>query len=224
MTSIDTLQDGALTPHRIVTLRRNFEDNVVYRMAQNAVCKISVDEITVNREIVTKSDFTFSHVLDDWSVTNQKSSGRCWMFAGLNLFRVGAMKKMNLKNFEFSQNYTFFWDKLERANYFLERIIELVDRPVDDRHVAWLLSRPLDDGGQWNMFVNIVKKHGLVPQAVMPETESSSSSSQMSATASGWLSLMPRPRLLLAISATVKIVVRSSSFGVSLIDVPPFAV
>ncbi|MCH8294128.1 C1 family peptidase [Candidatus Poribacteria bacterium] len=179
MTSIDTLQDGALTPHRIVTLRRNFEDNVVYRMAQNAVCKISVDEITVNREIVTKSDFTFSHVLDDWSVTNQKSSGRCWMFAGLNLFRVGAMKKMNLKNFEFSQNYTFFWDKLERANYFLERTIELVDRPVDDRHVAWLLSRPLDDGGQWNMFVNIVKKHGLVPQAVMPETESSSSSSQM---------------------------------------------
>ena len=179
MTSIDTLQDGALTPHRIVTLRRNFEDNVVYRMAQNAVCKISVDEITVNREIITKSDFTFSHVLDDWSVTNQKSSGRCWMFAGLNLFRVGAMKKMNLKNFEFSQNYTFFWDKLERANYFLERIIELVDRPVDDRHVAWLLSRPLDDGGQWNMFVNIVKKHGLVPQAVMPETESSSSSSQM---------------------------------------------
>jgi len=179
MTSIDTLQDGALTPHRIVTLRRNFEDNVVYRMAQNAVCKISVDEITVNREIVTKSDFTFSHVLDDWSVTNQKSSGRCWMFAGLNLFRVGAMKKMNLKNFEFSQNYTFFWDKLERANYFLERIIELVDCPVDDRHVAWLLSRPLDDGGQWNMFVNIVKKHGLVPQAVMPETESSSSSSQM---------------------------------------------
>lgn len=179
MTSIDTLQDGALTPHRIVTLRRDFEDNVVYRMAQNAVCKISVDEITVNREIVTKSDFTFSHVLDDWSVTNQKSSGRCWMFAGLNLFRVGAMKKMNLKNFEFSQNYTFFWDKLERANYFLERIIELVDRPVDDRHVAWLLSRPLDDGGQWNMFVNIVKKHGLVPQAVMPETESSSSSSQM---------------------------------------------
>jgi bleomycin hydrolase len=101
------------------------------------------------------------------------------MFAGLNLLRAGAMKKLNLKEFEFSQNYTFFWDKLERANYFLERIIETADRPVDDRHVAWLLSRPIDDGGQWNMFVNIVKKHGLVPKTAMPETESSSSSGKM---------------------------------------------
>ncbi len=177
--SIDISQDGALTPHRIAALRRDFEGASVYRMAQNAVCKISVDDIALNREVVTRSDFTFSHVLDDWSVTNQKSSGRCWMFAGLNLFRVGAMKQMSLKDFQFSQNYTFFWDKLERANYFLERIIERVDQPVDDRHVAWMLSQPLDDGGQWNMFVNIVKKHGLVPQAVMPETESSSNSSRM---------------------------------------------
>ena len=171
--------DGALAPHRIATLRRNFEGHSPYQMAQNAVCKISVDEIALNRHVVTGSDFTFSHVLDDWSVTNQKSTGRCWMFAGLNLFRVGAMKKMNIKDFQFSQNYTFFWDKLERSNYFLERIIELIDRPVDDRHVAWLLSRPLDDGGQWNMFVNVIKKHGVVPQAVMPETESSSNSSKM---------------------------------------------
>ncbi len=80
------------------------------------------------------------------------------------------MKKMKLKDFEFSQNYTLFWDKLERANYFLEAIIETADRPVDDRTVAFLLDRPLDDGGQWNMFVNIVRKHGLVPKAAMPET------------------------------------------------------
>ncbi|MCH8924062.1 MAG: C1 family peptidase, partial [Planctomycetes bacterium] len=107
--------------------------------------------------------------------------GRCWMFAGLNLFRVGAMQKMNLKEFQFSQNYAFFWDKFERANYFLERIIETADRDADDRHVAWLLERPLDDGGQWNMFINIIKKHGVVPQAVMPETESSSASARMNA-------------------------------------------
>jgi bleomycin hydrolase len=86
---------------------------------------------------------------------------------------------MNLKDFEFSQNFTLFWDKFERSNFFLEAIIETADRDVDDRTVAWLLERPLDDGGQWNMFVNIVKKHGLVPKAVMPETESSSNTRRM---------------------------------------------
>ncbi len=101
------------------------------------------------------------------------------MFAALNLFRVGAMKAMNLKNFEFSQNYTLFWDKFERANWFLEGVIETAGRDVDDRTVAFLLSRPVDDGGQWNMFINIVRKHGLVPQAAMPETESSSCTRRM---------------------------------------------
>ena len=106
---IGTIADGALSLHRIATLRKDFESNSVYRMAQNAVCKVTVDDIALNRQVITNGDFTFSHVLDDWSVTNQKRSGRCWMFAGLNLLRVGAMEKMNLKEFEFSQNYTFFW-------------------------------------------------------------------------------------------------------------------
>jgi bleomycin hydrolase len=103
------------------------------------------------------------------------------MFAGLNLFRVGAMKKMNLKDFEFSQNYTLFWDKFERSNFFLEAIIEtaMVGRDVDDRTVAFLLDRPLEDGGQWNMFINIIRKHGIVPKAAMPETQSSSDTARM---------------------------------------------
>ena len=100
-------------------------------------------------------------------------------FAGLNLIRHGAMKKMNIKQFEFSQNFAMFWDKLERANYFLEQIIATADHEVGDRVVAFLLSSPIDDGGQWNMFVNIVKKHGLVPQSAMPETQSSSSTRKM---------------------------------------------
>ena len=181
VTSIQTTESGALSLLRVGEMRARFEGSPGARMAQNAVCKHSVDEISLSRGIVTGTDFTFSHVLDDWEVTNQKATGRCWMFAGLNLFRVGAMKKMNLKAFEFSQNYCFFWDKLERANYFLQRIIETADRPADDRTVAFLLASPLDDGGQWNMFVNLVNKHGLVPQAVMPETESSSNSRKMNA-------------------------------------------
>lgn len=161
------------------SLHEQFDANPTYRLAQNAVTQVTADDVALNRSIVTRMDHTFSHHLDDWKVTNQKKSGRCWMFAGLNLFRVGAMKKMNLKDFEFSQNYTLFWDKFERANYFLEAIIETADRPVDDRAVSFLLDRPLDDGGQWNMFINVIQKHGLVPKAVMPETESSSNTARM---------------------------------------------
>lgn len=174
-----TPAEGALTPERFAALEAGFRAKPAYRLAQNAVTQVAADDVALNRAVVTGTDFTFSHLLDDWAVTNQKTSGRCWMFAGMNLFRPGAMKQMNLKEFEFSQNYTLFWDKLERANYFLEAIIATADRDVDDRTVAFLLERPLDDGGQWNMFVNIVKKHGLVPKAVMPETESSSNTRRM---------------------------------------------
>lgn len=168
-----------LTPQVAAELQMEFDANPAYQVALNAVTQTAVDEVALNRAVVTGTDFTFSHWLDEWSVTAQKASGRCWMFAGLNLLRVGAMKKMKLDGFEFSQNYTYFWDKLERANYFLEKIIETAARPVDDRNVAFLLTSVLGDGGQWNMFVNIVKKYGVVPKAVMPETESSSNSSRM---------------------------------------------
>jgi bleomycin hydrolase len=177
--SADTATDGHLTSRLLTELRQGFEAKPAYKLAMNAVTQTPVDDVALNREVVTNTDFTFSHWLDDWAVTHQKQSGRCWMFAGLNLFRVGVMKKMKLKEFEFSQNYTLFWDKIERANYFLETIIETAARPVDDRVVAFLLAEPLNDGGQWNMFVNIVRKHGLVPKALMPETESSSSTWRM---------------------------------------------
>lgn len=175
----DAAIQGGLDEQTLARLRESFSADPRNTLMQNAVTQTTVDDVALNRAIVTSIDHTFSHHLDDWDVTNQKSSGRCWCFAGLNLIRVGAMKKMKLKNFEFSQNFTLFWDKLERANYFLEQIIATADKDVDDRVVAYLLSRPIDDGGQWNMFVSIVHKHGLVPKAVMPETESSSSTRRM---------------------------------------------
>jgi len=177
--SANAAADGQLTPHLLTELCREFQAVPSYKLAMNAVTQTPVDDVALNRDVVTNTDFTFSHWLDDWAVTHQKQSGRCWMFAGLNLFRVGAMKKMKLKEFEFSQNYTLFWDKLERANYLLEAIIETASSPMTDRVVAFLLSEPLNDGGQWNMFANIVRKHGLVPKALMPETESSSNTWRM---------------------------------------------
>jgi bleomycin hydrolase len=172
---------GTLSAGDLESLRKDFAASPAYRLAQNAVTRVAVDDVALNREIINNTDHSLSTLLDDWKVTNQQRSGRCWLFAGLNLLRVGAMKKMGLKDFEFSQNHAMFWDKIERANYFLEAVIETADRDLDDRTVAFLLESVADDGGQWNMFVAIVSKHGLVPKAFMPETHSSSDTGRMNA-------------------------------------------
>jgi bleomycin hydrolase len=171
--------DGTLSAGDLELLRKDFSASPAYRMAQNAVTRVAVDDVAINREIINSTDHSLSTLLDDWKVTNQKRSGRCWLFAGLNLLRVGAMREMGLKDFEFSQNYAMFWDKIERANYFLEAIIETADRDIDDRSVAFLLESVAEDGGQWNMFVALVDKHGLVPKSFMPETHSSSDTGRM---------------------------------------------
>ncbi len=171
--------NGALDASALKEFRKDFLGNKQYTLVQNAVTSVGVDELAMDRSLINTMEHSFSHLLDDWEVTNQKNSGRCWMFAGLNLLRVGAMRKMGLKGFEFSQNYTMFWDKFERANYMLEAVIETADRPVDDRVVAHLLGDFANDGGQWDMFVNIIRKHGLVPKTAMPETESSSNTQRM---------------------------------------------
>ena len=168
-----------LTQNDLADLKANFEDNPSNRLMQNAVAQSDVNEIALDRSITNEMTHPVSNVLDHWAPTNQKMSGRCWLFAGLNQFRVNTMEIMNTKQFEFSQNYLMFWDKIERANYLLEAIIETADRPVDDRTVAWLLDRPLADAGQWDMFVNLVKKYGVVPKTVMPETESSGNTGRM---------------------------------------------
>ncbi|MGH2913933.1 MAG: aminopeptidase C [Solirubrobacteraceae bacterium] len=170
---------GRITKEELELLRGDFRANPSYRVVQNAVTRVSVEEVAIDREIVNAADHTASERLDDWSVTDQAHSGRCWLFAGLNLLRVGVREKLAVKDFEFSQNHVMFWDKLERANYFLESIIATASRELDDRAVAHLLDTVADDGGQWDMFVAVVRKHGLVPKPFMPETESSSNTRRM---------------------------------------------
>lgn len=145
----------------------------------NAVIKSGIDETSTNSQSIINSQFTFSNEIDTGKVTNQKSSGRCWMFAGLNVLRQRIIEQYNLKDFELSQCYTMFWDKLEKSNYFLESIIDTLDKPVDDRLVMWILANPIQDGGQWDMLANIIEKYGVVPKYVMPETFHSSSSGKM---------------------------------------------
>ena len=153
---------------------KEFDADPTNRLLQNALTRTKVDDVALDHRVAVSLDRSVSHQLDDWTVTNQEKSGRCWMFAGLNLLRVGAAARLGVKDFEFSQSFLQFWDRLEKANFWLEQVLSTADRDADDRTVAHLMRTPAEDGGQWNMFVALVRKHGLVPKSAMPETFSSS--------------------------------------------------
>jgi bleomycin hydrolase len=175
------MSTASLTNADLDRLRKEFAADPTAKLLQNALTTSELKDVALDHDVVMATETTMSHQLDDWKVTNQKKSGRCWLFAGLNLFRVGAAARLDVKEFEFSQNHTMFFDKFERANYFLQAIIDTVDRASDDRTVATLLQDCMNDGGQWNMFVAVVDKHGVVPKSVMPETISSEGTGQMNA-------------------------------------------
>lgn len=181
MTTSTDLSVATLPAGQLAALHRSFSADPALKQKQNAIVRISVDELAIDHQLATALSTTVSNRIDDWKVTNQKKSGRCWLFAALNLLRVGAKQTLGIKEFEFSQNYAMYFDKLERANYFLESILETAERGEDDRLVQFLLQTVLGDGGQWNMAVNIFRKYGAVPKSAMPETESSSNTGRMNA-------------------------------------------
>ncbi len=170
-----------VTKKQLKEFRKSFAADPSAKMAQNAVANNDLLDVALDRALVQDIDFSFSTKLDKWKVTNQRRSGRCWLFATLNLFRPSTMAKLNVKNFEFSQSHIHFWDKFERANHFYEAIIDTADRPVDDRTIGFLLGDPIGDGGQWNMAMNLIRKHGLVPKSAYPESKSSSNTRWMNA-------------------------------------------
>ncbi len=159
--------------------RQSFAQEPLRQIVSNAVVKNGINSVAQRRARVTQMTFAFSHEISTGTITNQKASGRCWLFAGLNLVREGMAGALKLKDFELSQAYLMFYDKLEKANYFLESILETHDEPVDGRLVSWLLTAPVQDGGQWDMFVNLVEKYGIVPKWIMPESFHSSDSRLM---------------------------------------------
>src|SRR6056297_3261732 len=168
--------------------QKNLEDFSTYfnkrensEIIANAIIKNGINDTALNNESVKKMHYDFSEEIDVGKVTNQKKSGRCWMFAALNNIRYSISNKLNIEkhDFELSQSYTMFWDKLEKSNYFLENIIETKDLDLDSRKVMWLLDNPTNDGGQWDMFNGIIEKYGIVPKYVMPESYPSSNSAVM---------------------------------------------
>ncbi|MDX6365047.1 MAG: bleomycin hydrolase, partial [Nocardioidaceae bacterium] len=178
-TTRDDTQAAELTADDLSRLSSHFTSRPELKRMQNAVVRVGIAEVALNHEVVTSMSHSVSNRLDDWKVTNQKNSGRCWLFAGLNLLRSGTRKRLGVKDFEFSQNHAMYYDKLERANFFLESVLTTADRDADDRLVAFLLANALDDGGQWDMIVSVFTKHGVVPKSIMPETHSSSDTRRM---------------------------------------------
>ena len=144
------------------------------RAAALAMGKQNVDEMIFDTQKSYEGNFLFNHEVETMAVCNQKGSGRCWLFAALNLFREIANKKLNMENFELSQNYIAYWDKLEKTNYFLDSIMKTLDLDKDDRLINHIITTGVHDGGQWDMVANLVKKYGLVPKSAMPETHKSS--------------------------------------------------
>ena len=148
-------------------------------LAQRAVHKNGIQASCESIEAKQTVRPVFSIDLETGKVTDQKRSGRCWMFAALNTFRHRIIEKFKIDDFELSQNYVFFWDKYEKANFFHENILATADKPLDDRKVAFLLNLPQQDGGQWDMIVSIFQKYGLVPKEAMPEVQASSNSTEV---------------------------------------------
>lgn len=153
-----------------------YQDNNKQTALQRSVVKNGITASTENVSAKVNNVPVFSVDVTTGKVSNQKQSGRCWMFAALNTFRHKMLNDFNLKEFELSQNHTFFWDKYEKANYFYENILATANEPLTSRKVAFLLQTPQQDGGQWDMIVSIFQKYGVVPKTVMPESSNSSNS------------------------------------------------
>ncbi|HFS1372012.1 TPA: aminopeptidase C [Streptococcus suis] len=160
-------------------LYANYLANPSLQATENAVSHNGLLKSLETRQSAIDNDYVFSIDLTKDAVSNQKASGRCWMFAALNTFRHKLISDFKLENFELSQAHTFFWDKYEKSNWFLEQIIATADQEIGSRKVKFLLDTPQQDGGQWDMVVALFEKYGVVPKSVYPESISSSASREL---------------------------------------------
>ena len=171
--------EGGISAEMLSEISRGYAGDADDRAIRNALAGSSIATLAVNADNAAMIDTHFSDKVKTKGITDQKSSGRCWLFTGLNVLRAKMIDKYDLPAMEFSQNYLFFYDQLEKANLFLQGIIDTKDLPFDDRKVDWLFSNPLSDGGQFTGVSNLIVKYGLVPSDAMPETYQSSNTSNM---------------------------------------------
>lgn len=178
----ETQTEHQLTAAETAALHADLQQQPAHDVVSRAVIKNGVLAAAEDPQAAVRLNRTFSVELDTGKVSNQKHSGRCWLFSTLNTIRHQFAAKYHVKDFELSQSYLFFWDKVERANIFYDNILRTADKPLDDREVAFYLSRPGDDGGQWAMGAALVQKYGVVPASAMPESFNTNDTTGFAAT------------------------------------------
>lgn len=172
-------ENGGLSQDFLNTLRATGATGTD-KALRSALFDNDINALATNRLNPAATDTWFSNQVPSKGITNQLSSGRCWLFTGLNVMRARMMQDHHLGEFTFSQNYLFFYDQLEKSNLFLQEVINCASRPMDDKRVEWLFKNPLSDGGQFTGIIDLVSKYGLVPSTVMPETYAANNTSHMS--------------------------------------------
>ena len=161
---------GGIDAKLLAKMRAGYKATPEQKAIKNALAKNSIAVLAQNSEQPDMCDTHFSHRVKTRGITDQESSGRCWLFTGLNVLRAKMIARHNMSRFEFSQNYCSFYDLLEKSNLFLQAIIDTRSLPLDDRKVDWLLRNPIGDGGQFTGVSNLIMKYGVVPKEIMPET------------------------------------------------------
>ena len=173
-------QTGGITPAMMQEISASYQSTPADKALRNAIGANDIRKLALNQDNRQAMDTYFSVKVNSKGITDQQSSGRCWLFTGLNVMRAKAIAKYNLPSCEFSQVYSFFYDQLEKANLFLQGVIETAKQPMDSRQVEWLFKNPLSDGGTFTGVADVVGKYGLVPKEAMPETYSSENTSRIS--------------------------------------------
>ena len=173
-------QAGGITPQMLQEIQKQNTPSVSDRALRNALAANSIDELAKNQDNAVALDTYFSVETKKQSITDQKSSGRCWMFSGLNVLRANFAKRTDSLTVSFSHDYLFFWDQLEKANLMLQGAIDTGKKPIDDQRVRFFFHYPLNDGGTFCGVADLAEKYGLVPYEVRPETYSANNTSRMS--------------------------------------------
>lgn len=177
----NTANNGGITPEMMQQMKKSYGNNAADKALRNIMVTNSPAKLALNHENATAFDSHFSNRVESKAITDQKSSGRCWMFTGMNVLRNKAIRQYHLPaDFQFSQAYTFFYDQLEKSNLFLQAVIDTYKKPMDDKEVDWLFQNPLSDGGQFTGVANLIEKYGLVPAEAMPETFNTNNTSSIS--------------------------------------------
>ena len=171
--------EGGISAAMLEEISGSYAGDADDKAIRNALAVTPIPTLATNAENAAMIDTHFSDRVRTKGITDQQSSGRCWLFTGLNVLRAKMIDKYDLPGMEFSQNYLFFYDQLEKANLFLQGVIDTKDLPFEDRKVDWLFSNPLSDGGQFTGVSNLITKYGLVPAEAMPETYQANNTSQM---------------------------------------------